>query len=78
MWKCEIFNDRLIRYVTDVDMLYNYAQCLIYEILDEESSCKYYWGENFIEGVYDKYNNNAGWTNNKSKLKHIIIMSLKI
>ncbi len=71
------FNDHLVNHINELDMLYNYANCLIYEILDEDSSCKYYWGENFIEGTYEKYNNNAGWENKKSNfiiiLKFIII-----
>ena len=58
-----------MNYVSDVIMLYNYANCLIYEILDEGSSSKCNWGENFIMGNYEKYNNNAGWEDKKSKEK---------
>jgi len=27
---------------------------------------KFYFVENFIPGIYQKYNNNAGWTNEES------------
>jgi hypothetical protein len=30
--------------------------------LDKNAPFKYYYGENFISGKYEKYNNNAGWT----------------
>jgi hypothetical protein len=66
------FNDILVNLGGDVDMLHNYANCLIYEMLDEGSSCKYYLGENFIKGNIVKFNNNAGWEN-KSNLKIDII-----
>ena len=33
----------------------------IYEIKDPKFKYKYWYAENFIEGQYEKYNNNAGW-----------------
>ncbi len=53
-------NDRLIS-VVDTKYLVEFVQAFIYEILDERSPYKYYYGEQFINGKYEKYNNNAGW-----------------
>jgi len=55
------FNERLISLV-DSKYLVEFVHSFIYEILDEAAPYKYYYGENFIQGKYEKYNNNAGWT----------------
>ena len=56
------FNERLIAYV-ESRYLVEFVHSFLYEILDESAPYKYYYGENFIKGRYEKYNNNAGWTN---------------
>lgn len=56
------FNERLISLV-DSRYLVEFVHSFIYEILDESAPFKYYYGENFIQGKYEKYNNNAGWAN---------------
>lgn len=56
------FNERLISFV-DSKYLVEFVHSFLYEILDEGAPYKYYYGENFINGRYEKYNNNAGWTN---------------
>lgn len=56
------FNERLISFV-DSRYLVEFVHSFLYEILDEGAPYKYYYGENFIKGRYEKYNNNAGWTN---------------
>ena len=55
------FNERLISLV-DSRYMVEFVHSFIYEILDKDSPFKYYYGENFIQGKYEKYNNNAGWT----------------
>ena len=41
--------------------LVDFVHSFIYEITDQGAPYKYLYGENFIEGKYQKYNNNAGW-----------------
>ena len=59
------FNEQLIKYY-DVKFLIEFVHSFIVEILDENSTYKYYYGENFINGIYEKYNNNAGWKSGKT------------
>lgn len=54
------FNEKLIVLV-DSSYLVEFVQSFIYQILDEKAPFKYYYGETFIKGKYEKYNNNAGW-----------------
>ena len=54
------FNEKLISSI-DSKYLVEFVHAFVYEILDEASPYKYYYGENFINGKYEKYNNNAGW-----------------
>ncbi|EAR88738.2 mhck/ef2 kinase domain protein (macronuclear) [Tetrahymena thermophila SB210] len=64
----EEFNSRLLL-KTEVDVnqnsiLLNFVNSTIYEIIGHPNKeIKYYFVENLIEGDYQKYNNNAGWTN---------------
>lgn len=55
------FNDRIVSIVPDPDMLISFVHSFIYEITLENFPYKYWWVENFIEGEYEKFNNNAGW-----------------
>ncbi|KAL4471762.1 hypothetical protein ABPG74_008655 [Tetrahymena malaccensis] len=61
------FNDRVSEYVQSTENLKNFVHCFIYELEspDPENEFKYYSVENYIEGEYVKFNNNAGWTNFK-------------
>lgn len=54
------FNERIIG-TGDTRLLIEFVHSFIYEITDAKSAHKFYYGENFIEGKYEKYNNNAGW-----------------
>jgi hypothetical protein len=54
------FND-LILGTNDTSVLIEFVHSFIYEILSKDSTYQYYYGENFIPGKYNKYNNNAGW-----------------
>mmetsp|Transcript_42583 Transcript_42583/g.31173 ORF Transcript_42583/g.31173 Transcript_42583/m.31173 type:complete len:97 (+) Transcript_42583:574-864(+) len=60
------FNDRIIN-IGDVELLIEFVHSFIYELIQKVPSgqpkYKYYYGENFIPGKYEKYNNNAGWMN---------------
>ncbi len=60
------FNERLISFV-DSRYLVEFVHSFLYEILVEGAPFKYYYGENFIKGCYEKYNNNAGWANATGK-----------
>ena len=53
-----IFNDRIVNYLPNnkTNILINFIHNYIYEADD-----KLYLVENYIEGKYEKYNNNAGW-----------------
>ena len=55
------FNDRIISFLPDNNMLMNFVNGFIYEVLDDNFPFKFWWGENFIDGNYEKFNNNAGW-----------------
>lgn len=47
-----------------VPILLNFVNSTIYEVIGHTNKeIKYYFVENLIEGDYQKYNNNAGWTN---------------
>ena len=59
-------NNRLISLV-DSRYMIEFVHSFIYEILDDKAPFKYYFGENYLEGKYKKYNNNAGWTNATSR-----------
>jgi len=59
------FNDRIIAY-QDVKLLTDFVNAFIYEFTDENVKYKWAYGENFISGIYKKYNNNAGWTSDKN------------
>jgi len=54
------FNERIINY-GDTKLLVEFVHSFIYELLEPQTDKKYYYGENFIPGKYEKYNNNAGW-----------------
>lgn len=44
--------------------LLNFVDSTIYEVQKHfNDDIKYYFVENYIEGNYQKFNNNAGWTN---------------
>lgn len=58
-----LFNDVIIGQ-GDPDLLIEFVHSFIYEIFD--APYKYYYGENFIPGKYEKYNNNAGWKSEKN------------
>jgi hypothetical protein len=62
------FNERVVNMVPDTRLLFNFINCYIYEILNKINgsdtsldSYNLYTVENYIEGEYVKYNNNAGW-----------------
>eukprot|EP00825_Cyclidium_porcatum_P036758 TRINITY_DN3946_c0_g1_i1.p1 TRINITY_DN3946_c0_g1~~TRINITY_DN3946_c0_g1_i1.p1 ORF type:complete len:575 (-),score=85.89 TRINITY_DN3946_c0_g1_i1:473-2197(-) len=58
------FNEKIVHIVPDTRLLLNFVHSFIYELIDERvNRFKYFYGENFIEGQYQKYNNNAGWFN---------------
>lgn len=48
-----------------------FVHSFIYELTESMNKdnlipFKYYYGENFIPGKYEKYNNNAGWKTDKN------------
>jgi vacuole morphology and inheritance protein 14 len=56
------FNDRIINSVPDTRLLLNFVHSFVYEI-QTNSKFNLYAVENYIDGDYEKYNNNAGWIN---------------
>ena len=77
------FNERIINLVSDTKMLINFVESYIYEMINYSSNKditvkqlphhnKYFSAENFIDGDYTKFNNNAGWiANNLSEQSQI-------
>jgi len=63
----EEFNSRILLNTnadSEIPILLNFVDSTIYEVVKHENkNVKYYFVENYIEGDYQKYNNNAGWTN---------------
>eukprot|EP00340_Litonotus_pictus_P000201 CAMPEP_0170526782 /NCGR_PEP_ID=MMETSP0209-20121228/12182_1 /TAXON_ID=665100 ORGANISM="Litonotus pictus, Strain P1" /NCGR_SAMPLE_ID=MMETSP0209 /ASSEMBLY_ACC=CAM_ASM_000301 /LENGTH=594 /DNA_ID=CAMNT_0010816815 /DNA_START=1 /DNA_END=1785 /DNA_ORIENTATION=+ len=67
------FNDRVINIVPDTRLLINFVHAYIYEMIDYcegefkerqlNSHQRFFSVENYIQGDYNKYNNNAGWIN---------------
>ena len=64
------FNDKIICY-EDSSLLVEFVHCFIYEIIDHPKY-NYFYGENFIKGKYEKYNNNAGWRTGKDSKESLI------
>ena len=56
----EELNERLVSNLEESELI-EFVQAFIYEITNAEAPFKYYYGETFIKGAYEKYNNNAGW-----------------
>jgi hypothetical protein len=48
------FNQRIIDYGNDQNLLRDFNRTLIYEIIDSDVVFNYYYAENFIEGEYKK------------------------
>jgi vacuole morphology and inheritance protein 14 len=69
------FNERLISFV-DSKYLVEFVHSFLYEVLDAGAPFKYYYGENFIRGKYEKYNNNAGWMNMRDSNQSLIAQAL--
>ncbi len=53
-----------------------FVNAFIYEFTDKDASYKWAYGENFIQGIFDKYNNNSGWTTNKRSNQSTIAQTL--
>ena len=70
------FNDRIISLLPDENMIMNFVHGFIYEIIDEKFPFKYWWVENYIEGTYEKFNNNAGWESKNLKQNSLIAHAL--
>jgi vacuole morphology and inheritance protein 14 len=54
------FNERVVEIVNS-SLLLNFVHAFIMQIENSNSELNLYFCENFIEGKYEKYNNNAGW-----------------
>jgi hypothetical protein len=71
------FNDYIINY-GDANLIIEFVHSFIYELLsnddypEDKLKYKYYYGENFIAGKYEKYNNNAGWQTQKNSKQSFI------
>ena len=65
------FNEKLVTLINS-KYLVEFVHSFIYEILDKNAPFKYYYGENFIKGKYEKYNNNAGWAGGQDANQSLI------
>jgi hypothetical protein len=59
------FNDRIVDKISDTSLLLGIVSSFLYELDSDEEDYKIYYAENFIDGDYKKYNNNAGWKANQ-------------
>lgn len=57
------FNSCIVENVPDTRLLLTFVHTFLIEIPKLK---KLLYAENFIEGVYEKFNNNAGWQSNKA------------
>jgi len=57
------FNTRIVNHLPDKRLLLNFIHCFVYQITSQTYKSKYtlFAVENYIDGKYEKYNNNAGW-----------------
>lgn len=75
------FNEHIINF-GDTKLLVEFVHSFIYELLENQKDkndklkYKYYYGENFISGKYEKFNNNAGWQTQKTSKQAFIAQSL--
>ena len=54
------FNESIVEIITHESLLLNFVHAFLLEIQDPVVN-KLFFCENFIEGSYEKYNNNTGW-----------------
>lgn len=52
----------MVEYIPDSRLLLTFVHTFLVEVPKLE---KMFYAENFIEGVYEKFNNNAGWASNR-------------
>jgi hypothetical protein len=57
------FNSSVVEYIPDTRLLLTFVHTFLIEI---PALKKFFYAENYIDGVYEKFNNNAGWANNKA------------
>jgi|JI61114BRNA_FD_contig_71_1253803_length_2662_multi_2_in_0_out_0_1 hypothetical protein len=57
------FNSSVVEYIPDSRLLLTFVHTFLVEV---PALKKMLYAENFIEGVYEKFNNNAGWANNRA------------
>jgi len=69
------FNDRLVNNANE-DLLMSFVQARVYEIVQGGAKWKLFSVENYLQGKYQKYNNNAGWENKSMAPKVIIAQAL--
>lgn len=69
------FNDLIIAY-GETRLLVEFVHAFIYELTTENVRLPLFYGENFISGKYEKYNNNAGWKAGKDSKQALIAQTL--
>jgi hypothetical protein len=62
----EELNERLISKV-DSKYLLDFVQSFIYQITSKDAKYTYYYGETYLKGKFEKYNNNDGWFSDTSE-----------
>lgn len=56
------FNDSIVELVPDTRLLLTFVHTFLIEL---KKSKQMYYAENYIDGAYEKFSNNAGWETNK-------------
>eukprot|EP00349_Pseudokeronopsis_sp_Brazil_P011021 CAMPEP_0202978988 /NCGR_PEP_ID=MMETSP1396-20130829/85265_1 /ASSEMBLY_ACC=CAM_ASM_000872 /TAXON_ID= /ORGANISM="Pseudokeronopsis sp., Strain Brazil" /LENGTH=225 /DNA_ID=CAMNT_0049718217 /DNA_START=265 /DNA_END=939 /DNA_ORIENTATION=+ len=69
------FNDRILLSEGE-SALTEFVDAFIYEFTDPNAEFQWAYGENFINGIYQKYNNNAGWASSQSSLQVKVAQTL--
>jgi vacuole morphology and inheritance protein 14 len=70
------FNERIVSFSNSVTTFVEFVHSYIYELTDPSAPFPLYYGENFIQGKYKKYNNNAGWKAEKESKKTLSAQAL--
>jgi vacuole morphology and inheritance protein 14 len=66
----------MIDKVSKPDILRDFLTSYIYEIKEDNAKHKYYYAENYIDGIYKKQNNNNGYVSSPNSDESKIAQAL--
>ena len=58
----ESFNLQIVALKYEIFLKIEFIVPVIYDIIDESSEYEFFFGEKYLPGIFEKYNNNAGDT----------------